>query len=89
MLPLLPLIAFFLFYYWIVLSEMRDQHPIRRFAWLIIFPFWISLLYFLVLMLPYPPYSFFVLFIVVFFVMLFFIALGEAYDKTPWIKEVS
>jgi len=62
----LPLAALLL-YYWIALDEMRNQHPVRRSVWLVIVPICIFLV----------PMTYFLSL----FPMVFFIALGEVYDK--------
>lgn len=65
---------FLLFYYWIAKDEMKGQHPVRRAVWLMLVPLCgITSLFFLV----FNPF----LWVIDMFVMMFFIALGEGFDK--------
>jgi hypothetical protein len=58
---------FLLLYYWIALDEMKNQHPLRRRIWLLIVPLCLILAPTTIGLSLIP--------------MMFFIALGEAFDK--------
>ena len=61
------ILAILALYYWIVLDEMKGQHPIRRKIYLMFVPLCIFLAPFTIGLSILP--------------MCFFIALGEAFDK--------
>jgi len=68
--PIVPFLfpfGFPILYYWIALDEMKGQHSVRRAVWLVFVPLCIATVVISMSLSLLP--------------MMFFIALGEAFDK--------